>query len=57
MDGKWVISGLLGFTAIFGAALWYSQNFAYYRDVTDVNTVSAFGETLAVSNYRGIDAA
>ncbi|MCA8869832.1 MAG: histidine kinase [Rhodobacteraceae bacterium] len=31
MKGSVLMGGLLGFTAIFGATLWYFQNYAYYE--------------------------
>lgn len=30
MKGKYLMGGLLGFTAVFAGALWYFQNYAYY---------------------------
>lgn len=33
MKGRILISGLLGFTVIFAAALWYFQTYAYYERV------------------------
>lgn len=38
MKGSYAMGGLLGFAAIFGAALWYFQNYAYY----DVSTPQDF---------------
>jgi hypothetical protein len=31
MKGKWLMGGLLIFTAVFASALWYFQNYAYYE--------------------------
>lgn len=56
MNGKWFVGGIAGFTAVFGAGLWYAMNFAYYEQVTDVKQVVAQGELFAVSDYKGIDA-
>ncbi len=56
MNGKILMSGLVGFTLIFGVALWYFQTRAYYYEVTDVTEVTAYGDAFPVSDYRGIDA-
>ncbi len=34
MKGSVLMGGLLGFALLFGAALWYAQNYAYYRVTT-----------------------
>ena len=34
MKGKWLMGGLLIFTAVFASALWYFQNYAYYEVTT-----------------------
>jgi len=31
MKGSVLMGGLLGFAAVFGASLWYAQNYAYYE--------------------------
>ncbi|MEL6600313.1 MAG: DUF6446 family protein [Pseudomonadota bacterium] len=56
MSGKYVISALLGFAALFGAVLWYYQTTAYYEEVTGLTEVDAYGDAFPVSDYRGIDA-
>jgi len=56
VNGKWFVGAMLGFTAVFGAALWYNTNYAYYRKINDVSEVSMQGQVFAVRDYRGIDA-
>jgi len=56
MSGKLFISILLVFVAVFGAALWYFQLYAYYEDVTGLETVEVQGVAVPVSDYRGVDA-
>lgn len=34
MSGRWLIGLMLAFALIFGAALWYFQNYAYYYPLT-----------------------
>jgi len=41
MSGRALVSSLLGFALIFGAVLWYFQNYAYYYPVTLQTTASA----------------
>lgn len=50
------MGGMLLFTALFGAGLWYSTNYAYYQKDTGVTEVAAFGQNLPVSQYQSIDA-
>lgn len=56
MSGRKLMSGLLIFCAIFGAALWYFQTRAYYREVSSVTEVFAYGDAFPVQDYQGIDA-
>ena len=32
VNGKYVITGLVAFTGLFGLAFWWSQNHAYYEE-------------------------
>lgn len=48
--------GLLAFSVLFGIALWYYQNVAWYEEVTGLTEVSAYGDAFPVTDYRGIDA-
>lgn len=56
MKGTTLISVLVGASLVMGAGLWYTSTSAYYRTVTDVTSVSAYGDAFPVSNYNGIDA-
>lgn len=56
VSGKAVAGGIVAFGAVFGAALWYFQVYAYYDEVTDVTEVQVGGETFAVTGYAGINA-
>ncbi len=53
MRGKPLMIGLLAFAALFGAALYYFQVFAYYERTADTAALGA----VPVSAYEGIDAA
>jgi len=55
MRGRSLMIGLLVFTAVFAAALWYALNYAYFEQFT-VNQVEIAGELYDVSNFEGIDA-
>lgn len=54
--GSLFVQGLLAFTIIFGAALWYYQTQAHYKRVNGLTEVTAYGDAFPVSDYRGIDA-
>ena len=56
MNGKVIVSGLLGVALIAGAGLWYSIERAYYTRVTGVSEVRSYDAFLPVSEYVGIDA-
>lgn len=56
MSGKVFISGFLVFVALFGAALFYFQNFAFYQRVAGLESIDVQGVAVAVSDYEGIDA-
>jgi hypothetical protein len=53
MRGKPLMIGLLAFAALFGAALYYFQTFAYYERTTDPAPLAP----IPVTAYEGIDAA
>ncbi len=57
MIGKILAGGMVVFAAVFGAALWYFQIYAYYEQVTGLDQVEVQGQPIPVSNYTGIDAA
>ncbi len=56
MNGKVMVIGLLVFVALFGAGLFYTQNYAYYDTTDGRQAIEVQGQTLPVSDYRGIDA-
>ena len=57
MNGKWLMIGILAFTAVFTAGLVYSQLFGFYDEIDDVTQIDLAGQTLPVHDYQGIDAA
>lgn len=56
MRGTYLVIGLVGFAAIFGAGLWYAQVYAYYHEVEDLPAITVAGEDWPVSAYHGIEA-
>lgn len=56
MNGKVFAVGFFAFAAIFGGALYYSQVYAYYEEVTGVAEITVQDRVIAVGNYEGIDA-
>ena len=55
-SGRLVAGGIVAFGAIFGIGMWYSQVYAYYEEVTGIDTVSVGGESFAIADYSGIEA-
>lgn len=49
--------GLLAFAALFGAALYWFQVFAWYERASGVGALRVAGEAVPISGYDGIDAA
>ncbi|GAA3870603.1 DUF6446 family protein [Celeribacter arenosi] len=64
MNGKWVAGGIVGASLIFGAALYYSQVYAYYERLdasapaSEVTAATVVGtsEDLLATDFTGIDA-
>ena len=56
MNGKYLMLGLVLFSILFGAALWYAQVYAFYTRVDGLTEIDAYGDTFPVSDYRGIEA-
>ncbi|MEM6465349.1 MAG: DUF6446 family protein [Pseudomonadota bacterium] len=56
MKGKLLVSGILVFTVLFTAGLWYTQTRAYYTEVSGVESLEIAGQMVPVRAYRGIDA-
>ena len=57
MSGKVIVIGLLAFAVLFGAGLFYTQNYAYYDTTDGRPAIEVQGEDVPVEDYRGIDAA
>lgn len=59
-SGRWVAIAIVGLTALFGVALWYTQTRAYYDPLTltELSVAGADGQaiTLALEDFSGIDA-
>jgi hypothetical protein len=53
--GKKLVIGLVGFAVLFGLGLWYAQTRAFYERVDGLESITAGGETVAVSAYQGLD--
>ena len=55
MSGKIIAGGLVLFSIIFGAVLWYAQFYAYYNEVDGLEMVTVENREIAVQNYMGLD--
>lgn len=55
MSGKRLMIGLLAFTAVFAAALWWATFYAWYRQSADLGALSVAGTPTPVADWRGID--
>jgi hypothetical protein len=53
--GKKLVIGLVAFAVLFGVGLWYAQTRAWYDRVDGLESVTAGGRTIAVSDYLGLD--
>lgn len=56
MNGRIIAGGLVLFSLIFGAALWWFQTRGFYEPVEGVTEITVAGVPVAVTDYRGIDA-
>ncbi len=56
VSGKLLAGGIVGFGAIFGVGMWYSQVYAYYEQISGITEVSVGGAPFAVRDYTGIRA-
>jgi len=57
MSGRTLMIGLIGFSLIFGAVLWYYQTRGWYEPVENLTSIVIDGQNVAVTDYQGIDAA
>jgi hypothetical protein len=55
MNGRVLGFGLIGFAVLFGAGLWYAQEYAFYERAEGVITVRIDGVDVPVEDYEGID--
>ncbi len=57
MNGKYVVTGLVGFTVLFGLVLWWVQNHAFYQETqADEAEIVIAGTVYPVTEWKGIDA-
>lgn len=61
VSGKVIAVSMVGFTAVFAAALYYSTVYGYYEPATDekvelTSVVSELPEEIPVDEFQGIDA-
>ena len=57
MSGRTLMIALIGFCVLFGAALWYFQTRGWYEPVESLSSITIDGQTVAVTDYQGLDAA
>jgi hypothetical protein len=57
VTGRTVLVGMGLALIVFTAALWWFQTRAWYRELTDVRSVTVAGREVPVTGWRGIDAA
>ena len=55
MSGKLLMSLFLAAAAIFGAAMYYYQVYAYYDEIAGLESIDVQGRAIPVSGYTGID--
>ncbi|MCL5776737.1 DUF6446 family protein [Limibaculum sp. FT325] len=56
VPGRWIAGGLVAFAALFGAALFYAQNYAFYERAAGVGALKVGERVVPISDYDGIDA-
>ncbi|NNU80237.1 histidine kinase [Halovulum dunhuangense] len=56
MKGRSLVIGFLGFTVLFGAGLFYAQNYAFYDRVEGLTELPVADRVIPVEGYVGIDA-
>lgn len=56
MNGRLIAGGLVLFSLLFGAALWWFQTRGHYEEVTGITEITVNGVPVAVSDYVGLDA-
>lgn len=56
MNGRIIAGGLVLFSAVFGAALWWFQTRAYYERIEGLPVILIAGVEVPAEGYDGIDA-
>ncbi|MFS4437537.1 DUF6446 family protein [Paracoccaceae bacterium GXU_MW_L88] len=56
MSGRILVIGLIAFSLLFGVALFWFQNYAYYEEVAEQDVITVEGLDVAVTGWQGIDA-
>lgn len=56
MSGRFFVGALLLFVAVFGAALFWFQTYAYYERVEGLDSITVADREIPVQGYEGIDA-
>ncbi len=57
VNGKYVATGLVGFTLLFGLVFWWFQSHAFYTEIqAGEYTVNIAGQVYPVTEWKGIDA-
>lgn len=56
MKGRHLLIGGAVFLAVFMAALWYTQFYAFYFELPEAPSVTVADRTVPVQDFRGIDA-
>ncbi len=54
--GRVLVVAILSFAALFGAALWWFQTFAFYERQSGTGALRVAGAVVPVADYEGIDA-
>lgn len=57
MNGRPLMIGFLGLAVVFGGALFYTQNYAFYDRADGRASIDVQGRVVPVTGYLGIDAA
>lgn len=55
MNGRILVSGLVLFSLVFGAVLWWAQTRGWYDEVNDLTSITINGVEVPVTEYRGTD--
>ena len=53
IEGRYVVTGLIGFTVLFGMAFWWFQEHAFYQE-TQADQVEIAGRVYPVTEWEGV---